>query len=208
MSGIIASSSTLVGTAQPFADAPAPANDGAFQAALDTAIASQTNVKSESDQKRAESDAPKSTALNGQALSADDQAKVRTKIAKSAQDFEAMFLSQMMEPMFAGLKTEAPFGGGHGEENWRSFLVQEYGKAIAKRGGIGVAKMIETQMLDMAGLSGKTKPGNRFPTLGNSSTSPAQDAGGSSTAIPNLPQLPNALSDPTKFALPGLEIKA
>ena len=67
---------------------------------------------------------------------------VPAKLKASAQDFEAMVLSEMISPMFAGLKTDGPFGGGQGEEAFRGFLTQEYGKAIAARGGIGVADML------------------------------------------------------------------
>ena len=100
------------------------------------------------------------------------QTRVRAKLRGQAQDFEAMFLGQMMEPMFAGLKSEAPFGGGHAEETWRSFLVQEYGKTIAKRGGVGIAKMVESQMLDMAGLGAK----NKLPPTGQSDATSAPKA--------------------------------
>ena len=63
---------------------------------------------------------------------------------KLGQDFEAMFLEEMMRPMFAGVsKPNAMFGGGHGEEAFQTMMVQEYAKAFAKRGGIGVAKQIE-----------------------------------------------------------------
>lgn len=66
---------------------------------------------------------------------------------KTAQDFEAMFLSQMMQPMFEPLSTAAPFGGGHGEKMWRSFMVDEYGKAMAKAGGVGIAATVQRQIL-------------------------------------------------------------
>lgn len=64
------------------------------------------------------------------------------RLKASAQDFEAMVLTQMVNPMFEGLKTDGPFGGGHGEEAFRGFLTQEYGKSIAARGGIGIADML------------------------------------------------------------------
>ena len=44
-------------------------------------------------------------------------------LRRTAEAFEASFLSQMMKPMFEGLSTEAPFGGGAGEAAWRGFLV-------------------------------------------------------------------------------------
>ncbi len=68
---------------------------------------------------------------------------------KVAQEFEASFLSQMLQPMFANLGAEKPFGGGSGEDMWRSMQVDEYGKAIAKKGGIGIADSVFREMLKL-----------------------------------------------------------
>ncbi len=64
-----------------------------------------------------------------------------------AQDFEAFFLSQALKPMFAGIEAEEPFGGGPAEDIWRSLQIDEYGKAIARTGGIGIADAVLAQML-------------------------------------------------------------
>lgn len=64
-----------------------------------------------------------------------------------AQDFEASYLSQMLKPMFEGLSTEAPFGGGAGEEMWRGFLVEAMAKQTAKAGGVGLADRVMSHML-------------------------------------------------------------
>lgn len=64
-----------------------------------------------------------------------------------ATDFEATFLSQMLKPMFEGLKSDGPFGGGAGEEMWRGFLVEEMGKQTARAGGIGLADTVMAHML-------------------------------------------------------------
>ncbi len=72
-----------------------------------------------------------------------------TKIDETAQDFEAVFLSQMLQHMFAGLEVDDWFGGGHGEEAFKSLLVDEYGKLMAKAGGIGVADHIRQEMLNL-----------------------------------------------------------
>lgn len=66
---------------------------------------------------------------------------------KTANDFEAMFLTQMLEHMSAGIKTDGPFGGGQGEEMFRSLLNQEYAGALAKKGGIGIADAVYRQIL-------------------------------------------------------------
>ena len=71
------------------------------------------------------------------------------KLRDTAQDFEAVFLSQMLKPMFEGIETDGMFGGGQGEEMWRSLMVDEYGKSIAKQGGIGIADAVMRTMLEM-----------------------------------------------------------
>lgn len=63
-------------------------------------------------------------------------------LKKVGQDFEAQFLSQMLGHMFDGIKTNKLFGGGQGEDMYKSLMVEEYGKSIAKAGGIGVADQV------------------------------------------------------------------
>ncbi len=71
------------------------------------------------------------------------------KAHEAAQDFEAFFLSQMLQPMFADLDAEEPFGGGEAETMWRSLQVDEYGKAFARKGGVGIADMVVREMIKM-----------------------------------------------------------
>lgn len=66
---------------------------------------------------------------------------------KVAQDFEAVFLGQMLQPMFANIDAAEPFGGSPSEKMWRTMQVDEYGKAIAKAGGIGIADAVFKQIL-------------------------------------------------------------
>ena len=66
---------------------------------------------------------------------------------ETAKEFEAVFLSQMLKPMFESVKLEEPFGGGMGEELWRSMQVDEYGKALANAGGIGIADAVFREMI-------------------------------------------------------------
>jgi Rod binding domain-containing protein len=68
---------------------------------------------------------------------------------KTAQDFEASFLSQMFKPMFEGLETDGPFGGGSAEETWRSFLLDAMAKQTVKAGGVGLADTVMSEMLKM-----------------------------------------------------------
>lgn len=68
---------------------------------------------------------------------------------KTAQEFEAFFLSQMFEVMSAGVKTDGPMGGGQAEAKWRSFLNDEYGKTMSKGRGIGIADMVYNQIIKL-----------------------------------------------------------
>lgn len=70
-------------------------------------------------------------------------------VKATAQDFEAFFVSQILESMFAGIKTDGPFGGGQGEMVFRSLMLQEYGKVLAERGGFGLADGVVRDMLKL-----------------------------------------------------------
>lgn len=66
---------------------------------------------------------------------------------QAAENFEAIFIGQMLEPMFEGLSTDGPFGGGHAEQVFRSMLVTQYGELIAHRGGFGIADQVMAEIL-------------------------------------------------------------
>lgn len=70
-------------------------------------------------------------------------------VREAAEEFEAVFLAQMLAPMFEGLKTDEMFGGGPGEDIYRSVLVEEYGKAIARSGGVGIADAVQRELLNL-----------------------------------------------------------
>ena len=83
------------------------------------------------------------TLLTGNKTLSKEEAK------EAAQDFEAFFMTKMMESMFDGISTEGMFGGGHAEKIYRSLLLNEYGKAMAKTGSIGVSDDIMSTILKM-----------------------------------------------------------
>jgi peptidoglycan hydrolase FlgJ len=88
----------------------------------------------------------------GVAMSASEQAK-RTAIKKSAQDFEASFLTSALGSMFEGVTVSEPFGGGQGEQAFKSFLNDAMAKQVVKKGGIGIADSVQREMLKMQGLT-------------------------------------------------------
>ena len=70
-------------------------------------------------------------------------------IRKAAEEFEAVFVSRMLAPMFETLETDTMFGGGPGEDIYRSMMVEEYGKVIARSGGIGIADAVARELLSI-----------------------------------------------------------
>lgn len=68
---------------------------------------------------------------------------------KTAEQFESVFLAQMLGGMFEGISTDAPFGGGEGESMFRSLMVDEYAKQFEKQGGIGLAAPVASQLLKL-----------------------------------------------------------
>ncbi len=64
-----------------------------------------------------------------------------------AKDFEAVFISSMLQPVFDSIDVDGTFGGGQGEKVFRSMLVQEYGRKMVDTGGIGLAESVYETML-------------------------------------------------------------
>ena len=88
-------------------------------------------------------------AFNRKSAPADRPVQNLEKARKTAEDFEAFFMTKMMESMFEGISTEGMFGGGHAEKIYRSMLLDEYGKVMAKTGTIGVSDSIMTSIIQM-----------------------------------------------------------
>lgn len=76
----------------------------------------------------------------------------RDEARRIAEEFEAMFLSQMLAPMFEALETDGLTGGGEAEKAFRPMLVEEYAKQMSAQGGIGLADQVYTEILRMQGL--------------------------------------------------------
>lgn len=87
--------------------------------------------------------------LGGPPLSSPTSAANQERAAAAAKDFEAVFLAEMLKPMFETVEVDDTFGGGHGEEVFRGLMVQEYGKMLSQKGGIGLATHIQAQLLKL-----------------------------------------------------------
>lgn len=95
--------------------------------------------------------------LNGQVnaalLQAQGQEGVRVGRVETAQqarqigeEFEAVFLAQMLEQMM-GESTEDGMFSGAGQGAWKGMLNEEYAKVMAKAGGIGLADDLAREVM-------------------------------------------------------------
>jgi flagellar protein FlgJ len=91
----------------------------------------------------------KQTAAQAAALKGGGKTQDLNKVREAAEKFESFFIGQMMEHMKAGMETDPLFGGGPGEDMWKSMLNQEYGKEIAKTGRLGITEQVMQGMLRM-----------------------------------------------------------
>ncbi len=74
------------------------------------------------------------------------------RVKKVSRQFEESFLQVMMGEMFKTVST-GEFGGGEGEEAFKSFLTDAFSKQITASGGIGLSTQINRELLKMQGLT-------------------------------------------------------
>jgi peptidoglycan hydrolase FlgJ len=89
------------------------------------------------------------TALQNQPLAAVTKFGNDAAMDKAAKQFESVFISQFLGSMFSGIKTDGPFGGGQGEEMFRSMMIDKYADGLVKQGGFGLAASVKAQMIKM-----------------------------------------------------------
>ncbi len=77
------------------------------------------------------------------------------KLEAASREFEAVFMAQMLKPMWEGVETDPEFGGGTGEDVMRDMLVQEYGKAMAQAGDFGLSSAVMAEMIRIQSQSQK-----------------------------------------------------
>jgi len=71
------------------------------------------------------------------------------KIEATSKDFEALFIGQMMEQMFGdSIGTEA-FGDEESGEIYKGLMMEEYGRQMAKAGGIGIADYVKRELMKL-----------------------------------------------------------
>lgn len=84
-------------------------------------------------------------------LSSPTAPAIPDEIRRTAEEFESVFLAEMLKPMFDGLQTDGLGGGGIGEETFRPLLIDQYAQALSQAGGVGIADAIMRELLRMQG---------------------------------------------------------
>lgn len=83
------------------------------------------------------------------------------RINKTAEDFEAVFLAQMMKTMFNDLNLLAGAGADEktkdsaANEVYKSMMADQYGRIMARNGGIGLAEDLARAMLELQEVNKK-----------------------------------------------------
>lgn len=80
------------------------------------------------------------------------------ELRRIAEEFESVFIAQMLAPMFQGIETDGLGGGGIGEEMFRPMMIEQYADAIAKAGGIGLADHVVREFVRMQAAPPSQEP--------------------------------------------------
>jgi len=72
-------------------------------------------------------------------------------LRQQAEDLEGVFLNMLTKEMFAGVKSsdDKNFGGGFGEETWRSMQAEQLANSMAQNGGLGIADQLMSELIGL-----------------------------------------------------------
>ena len=84
-----------------------------------------------------------------QSASVKAAARQDATLREAAQKLESVFLAEMLKASGFG-KTQDSFGGGAGEDQFQSFLVQAQAEEMVRAGGIGLAESLFMALRDSA----------------------------------------------------------
>ena len=79
------------------------------------------------------------------------------RAADAAREFEAVFIAQMLAPLFSSVETSAIAGGGKSEDFFKSLMQDAYAKAMTERGGFGLAGHVKSALIDIQGAAAPVK---------------------------------------------------
>lgn len=83
------------------------------------------------------------------------------KLRQQAEELEGVFLNLLTKEMFATAKSDNGFGGGFGEDTWRSMQAEQLANTMAQNGGLGIADQI---LGDMIALQEANQNSNMRPS--------------------------------------------
>ncbi|MBY0450384.1 MAG: rod-binding protein [Cyanobacteria bacterium] len=99
---------------------------------------------------------PNTTSLNltqlkqlGESATHSSQSADKAKMKKTAQEFEAIFIQQLVDAMDKTVQHDGMFSGGPAEESFRGMLNQQIALQMSQRAGgsgLGLAETVYKQM--------------------------------------------------------------
>lgn len=76
-------------------------------------------------------------------------ARASDKLRAASIELEATFLAEMLKSAGLG-RARQSFGGGAGEDQFSSFLIQQQAQQMARAGGIGLSEVLFNAMMEKA----------------------------------------------------------
>ncbi len=76
-------------------------------------------------------------------------AQASDKLRAASIELEATFLAEMLKSAGLGQARQL-FGGGAGEDQFSSFLIQQQAQQMARAGGIGLSEVLFNAMMEKA----------------------------------------------------------
>lgn len=99
------------------------------------------------------------------AESPEEQQAQREELREASQNFEAMFLNLLLREMSPKNEEYDLFGNGPGSDFYRETFYAEISKVMSRTGQLGLAEMIEKQVLEMMGLDEEDENNSSIPAL-------------------------------------------
>ncbi len=72
---------------------------------------------------------------------------VQAEVRRAAEEFESVFISQILSQLKVGFGPPGPAGGAGGDDPFASMLRDEYARVVSRGGGIGLADAVTRELL-------------------------------------------------------------
>ncbi|MZP28202.1 hypothetical protein GTO91_00490 [Heliobacterium undosum] len=104
------------------------------------------NASAASPPKAANPTAGAADSAAGSTLSEAEKEKERKRLREACQEFEALYIHQMLKGMRSTVPKSDLIEEAPGRKIWESMLDEEYAKSMAKREEVGLAKMLYKEL--------------------------------------------------------------